>query len=188
MKPKAIVIGSSAGGLNALKTIFSALNDTFSIPIIVVQHISPHSDNYITTYLNKICKIRVKEAEEKESIDSGTIYFASPNFHILIEEDLTFSLSTEERVNFARPSIDVLFETAVYAYGSGLVGIILTGANNDGTQGIKLINQYNGITIVQNPKTAEVKTMPTCAIAATKVDYILSLKEIGKLLVKFDKD
>jgi two-component system chemotaxis response regulator CheB len=188
MKPKAIVIGSSAGGLNALKTIFSLLERNFSIPIIVVQHISPHSDNYITTYLNKICKIRIKEANEKESIESGKIYFAPPNFHLLIEENYTFSLSTEERINFARPSIDVLFETAVYTYGTHLIGIILTGANNDGAKGIKLINQYRGITIVQDPKTAEVETMPNCAIESTKIDYILPLKEIGKLLNKLDKE
>ena len=128
MKPKAIVIGSSSGGLSALKTIFSQLDSNFSIPIIVVQHISPHSDNYITSYLDKICKIKVKEVNEKEVIENSVIYFAPPNFHILIEENHTLSLSTEERVNFARPSIDVLFETAVYAYVPHLVGIILTGS------------------------------------------------------------
>ncbi len=188
MKPKAIVIGSSAGGLNALKEIFSVLDSRFSIPIIVVQHVSPHSDNYITTYLNKICAITVKEADEKEPIEGGKIYFAPPNFHLLIEEDNTISFSTEERVNFARPSIDILFETAVFAYGSNIVGIILTGANNDGAKGMKLINQYKGVTIVQDPKTAEVDTMPNCAIAATKIDHILSLKEIGKLLMKLDRE
>ncbi len=186
-KPKAIVIGSSAGGLQALKTIFSAFDEDFSIPVIVVQHISPHSDNYITTYLNRICKIKVKEANEKEPIENGVIYFSPPNFHLLVEENHTLSLSTEERVNFARPSIDVLFETAVYAYGKDLAGIILTGANNDGSLGMKLIKKHQGITIVQDPKTAEVETMPSSVINAVKVDYILSLDEIAKLLIKMNK-
>ena len=188
MKPKAIVIGSSAGGLQALKTIFSLLESDFSIPIIVVQHISPHSDNYITTYLNRICNIKVKEANEKELIEDGTIYFAPPNFHLLIEDNFTFSLSTEERVNFARPSIDVLFETAAFAYGKNLAGIILTGANNDGAAGLNTIKKYGGLTIVQDPKTAEVDTMPSSAIKISKVDYILSLGGIGKLLTKLNNE
>ena len=187
MKPKAIVIGSSAGGLNALKIIFSALDKNFKIPIIVVQHISPHSDNYITTYLDKNSRVNVKEAEEKEAIKEGNIYFAPPNFHLLIERDKTFSLSTEERVNYARPSIDILFETAVYAYGKHLAGIILTGANHDGANGMRLIKQYGGLTIVQDPKNAEVDTMPTCAINATQIDHILSLKEITRHLIKLNE-
>jgi two-component system chemotaxis response regulator CheB len=188
MRPTAIVIGSSAGGLQALKTIFSLFREDFSIPIIVVQHISPYSDNYITTYLNRICKVNFKEANEKEVIESGTIYFAPPNFHLLIEDNFTFSLSTEERVNFARPSIDILFETAAFVYGKNLVGIVLTGANNDGSAGLRKIKEFGGITIVQDPKTAEVDTMPSCAIKESKIDYILSLKEISKLLMKLDKE
>jgi len=187
MKPKAIVVGSSAGGLQALKTIFSCLGSDFSIPIIVVQHISPHSDNYITTYLNRICQVKVKEANEKETIEGGTIYFSPPNFHLLIEENYTFSLSTEDRVNFARPSIDILFETAALAYGKNLVGIVLTGANNDGATGLRIIKKYGGTTIVQDPKTAEVDTMPSSAIKESKVDYILTLEDIAKLLIKMDK-
>ncbi len=188
MKPRIIVIGSSAGGLQALKIIFSLFKNDFSIPIIVVQHISPHSDNYITTYLDKICKIKVKEANEKEIIEDGTIYFAPPNFHLLLEENFTFSLSTEERVNFARPSIDVLFETAAFAYGNNVVGIILTGANFDGAAGLKTIKKYGGTTIVQDPKTAEVDTMPSSAIRESKVDHILSLEEIAKLLISLNKE
>lgn len=188
MKAKAIVIGSSAGGLHALKTIFSFLESDFSTPIIVVQHISPHSDNYITTHLNQICKIKVKEANEKESIENGTIYFSPPNFHLLIEENFTFSLTTEDRVNFARPSIDVLFETAAYAYRESLIGIVLTGANNDGATGLKKIKKLRGLTIVQDPKTAEVETMPSCAIKESKVDYILSLEEIAQLLIILEKN
>lgn len=188
MKPHAIVIGSSAGGLQALKAIFLQLDTNFQIPIIVVQHISPHSDNYITTYLDRICKLKVKEANEKEKIEKGIIYFAPPNFHLLIEEDYTFSLTTEERVNFARPSIDVLFETAAFAYGKNLTGIILTGANNDGANGLQSIKKRKGISIVQDPKTAEVNTMPSSSIKLGNIDHILSLDEIARLLLKMNKD
>ena len=156
MKYKAIVIGSSAGGLNALRTILTMLDADFNLPIIIVQHISPHSDNYITQYLDKLCNIKVKEADEKEVIKGGTVYFAPPNFHLMVEENFTLSLSTDDRVNYARPSIDVLFETASFAYGNKLIGIILTGANYDGAKGLNFIKKNGGLAIVQDPKTAEV--------------------------------
>lgn len=182
MKYKAIVIGSSAGGLNALRTILTMLNADFSLPIIIVQHISPQSDNYITQYLDKLINIKVKEADEKEVIKGGTVYFAPPNFHLMVEENFTLSLSTDERVNYARPSIDVLFETASFAYGNQLIGIILTGANYDGAKGLNFIKKNGGLAIVQDPKTAEVDAMPLSAIKMTKVDHVFTLKQIGKLL------
>ena len=182
MKYKAIVIGCSAGGFVALKELLTPLRKDFSIPIIIVQHISPHSDNYITTYLNEHCNLNVKEADQKEIIQKGNIYFAPPNFHLLIEENFFFSLTTEERINFARPAINILFETASYAYKDKLIGIILTGANNDGSKGMKAIKKQGGLTIVQNPETAEVDSMPLNAINATKIDYILDLKQITEML------
>ncbi len=185
---KAIVIGSSAGGLNALRTLLTMLESNFKIPIIIVQHTSPNSDNYITTYLNNLCNLNVKEADEKERITPGNIYFAPPNFHLLVEENFTFSLSIDERVNFARPSIDVLFDTASYTYKKQLIGIILTGANHDGAMGLKKIKQAGGLTIVQDPKTAESKNMPLSAIQATNVDHILSLNDIGHLLNALNKN
>ncbi len=187
MNYKAIVIGSSAGGLNALRTILTMLGSDFKIPIIIVQHTSPSSDNYITKYLNELCSLTVKEADEKEIIKHRHVYFAPPNFHLLIEENQTFSLSIDERVNFARPSIDVLFDTATYTYGKQLIGIILTGANHDGAQGMKKIKQAGGLCIVQDPKSAEVDSMPLSAIHAAKVDHILSLSEIANLLISIDK-
>jgi two-component system, chemotaxis family, protein-glutamate methylesterase/glutaminase len=188
MKYKAIVIGSSAGGLNALRTILTMLGSDFKIPIIIVQHTSPSSDNYITTYLDELCGLRVKEADEKEIIVNGHVYFAPPNFHLLVEENGTFSLSIDERINFARPSIDVLFDTATYTFQDQLIGIILTGANHDGAKGLKKIKQAGGLCIVQDPKTAEVDSMPLSAIQATKVDHILPLAEIAKLLISLDKN
>lgn len=181
-KYKVIVIGSSAGGMEALRKILSVLPENFNLPIIIVQHISPSSDNYITKYLDKLCKLEVKEADEKENIQVGKVYFAPPNFHLLVERDKTLSLSTDSRVNFARPSIDILFETAAWAYGSSLIGIILTGANFDGSSGLKIIKDFGGLTIVQDPKTAHSATMPEYAIASTKVDHILPIDKIGEFL------
>ncbi len=187
MKYKAIVIGSSAGGLTALRTLLTMLDKEFKIPIIIVQHTSPSSDNYITTYLNDQCELEVKEADEKETIKNGYVYFAPPNFHLLVEENLTLSLSIDERVNYARPSVDVLFDTAADTYREKLIGIVLTGANNDGSKGLNKIKEYGGLTIVQDPKTAEVDSMPLAAIKATKVDHILSLRKIGELLISLNK-
>lgn len=184
LKFKCIVIGVSSGGVNALGTIIPSLPAAFPLPVIIVQHISPFSDNYTTRYLDNISGIAVKEVDEKEKISAGFVYVAPPNYHVLVEEDETFSLSVEDRVNYARPSIDVLFESAADAYGQALVGIILTGANNDGSRGLKIVKERGGLAIVQDPETAEVNEMPRAAIAAAPVDHILHLEEIGPFLAK----
>ena len=110
------------------------------------------------------------------------IYIAPPNYHLLVEADRTFSLSIDEPVNYARPSIDVLFETAADVYKTNLIGVILTGANTDGSHGLKRIKETGGLSVVQDPSTAEADTMPRAAIAAVDVDYVLPLEEIGKVL------
>ncbi|MFQ5866186.1 MAG: chemotaxis protein CheB [bacterium] len=179
-----VVIGVSAGGSESLRIILSALPGDFLLSIVIVQHLHPNSDNFLACYLNEKSELTVKEADEKESIKAGMVYIAPPNYHLLIEEDKTFSLSISERVNYARPSIDVLFETAADAYGSNLIGIILTGANHDGSQGLKRIKERGGLTIVQDPKTAEVDSMPKAAMAATEVDHVLPLEQIALFLQK----
>jgi len=184
MQYEAIVIGVSAGGMNALKFIFSVLPSGFSIPIIIVQHVSALSDNDCIKLLNDKSNLTIKEADEKEKIETGNVYIAPANYHLMIENDKTFSLTIDEYVNFARPSIDVLFESAAEAYKNKLIGIVLTGANNDGTKGIKRIKECGGLAIIQDPKTAESSTMPASAIAAIQPDYILSLEKIVQLLVK----
>jgi len=181
---EAIVIGTSSGGMNALKSILSALPVDFTIPIIIVQHISPRSDNYWIKLLNNKSKLFLKEADEKEKIEHGKVYIAPPNYHLMIERNKTFSLTIDERVNYSRPSIDVLFESAAEAYKNKLIGIILTGSNNDGTKGIKRIKEYGGLIIAQDPETAESSYMPASAIAANQPDYILSLEDISSLLIK----
>ena len=182
-KYQAIVIGASAGGMKALQIILKSLPEDYSLPIMIVQHMHPESDEYMTKILNEECLLTVKQADEKERVKPGTVYFAPPNYHLLVETDKTLSLSVNERVCFARPSIDVLFETAADAYGDTLIGIILTGGNYDGSQGLKRVKEAGGLTIVQDPKSAEAESMPREAIAATKVDYILTLNEIGPFLV-----
>lgn len=182
---EAIVIGVSAGGMQALSTILPELPKDFSLPLIVVQHIQEGSKSGLSKYLDRISKILVKEADEKELIRPGTVYLAPASYHLLIEEDRTFSLSVDPRVNYARPSIDVLFESAADVYENGLIGVILTGANSDGSQGLKKIKQYGGLTIVQDPATAVAECMPLMAIQATEVDHVLRLEDIGPFLRRF---
>jgi two-component system, chemotaxis family, protein-glutamate methylesterase/glutaminase len=184
MKYTAVVIGVSAGGMQALGKIIPRLPAAFPLPVIIVQHVAPNSDNYMIRHFDQISELHVKEADEKESIKPGYAYFAPPNYHLLIEEDHTFSLSAEGRVNYSRPSIDVLFESALDAYCTSLIGIVLTGANNDGSMGLKKIKDCGGLTIVQNPATAEVAAMPEAALKAAKPHYVLELEEIAPMLVK----
>jgi two-component system chemotaxis response regulator CheB len=187
MKYEAIVIGVSSGGMNAMKVLFALLPKDFNIPIIIVQHMGASSDSQLIEILNDKSNITIKEADEKEKIEKRTVYIAPPNYHLMIERNKTFSLSIDELVNYARPSIDVLFESAANAYKNKLIGVILTGSNSDGTAGLKKIKEYGGLTIVQDPKTAESAYMPASAIAAIKPDYILSLEDIINLLIKTDK-
>lgn len=178
----AIVIGTSAGGLDALTIILPTLISELPVPVIIVQHISSSSDSFLITYFSKLCKLAVKEVEEKESLKPGCIYFAPPDYHVLVESDLTLSLSNEEKVNYSRPSIDVLFETASWAFGKRLIGLILTGANWDGAAGLKLIKKNGGLTLVQDPKTAMVARMPEAAIECFNPDHILPLEEIAPFI------
>ena len=179
---KAVVIGASAGGWDALKIILGALPEDFPLAIMVVMHRHPHSDDYLEKSLDNDCAVRVKQADEKESIVSGTVYFAPPNYHLLIEDIHTLTLSVARAVNYARPSIDVLFESAAYVYGDTLAGLILTGANNDGAGGLKKIKDMGGLVLVQDPETAEASAMPRAAIAATDPDFVLPLSEIGSFI------
>ncbi len=176
---QAVVIGVSAGGLAALSTLFSCLPERFSLPVMVVQHVRTTVNRQIFAHFNKTCALVVKEAEDKEEIQPGYVYFAPPDYHLLVERKKTFALSIDARVNYSRPSIDVLFETAAAAFTSGLIGILLTGASSDGALGMRLIRETGGLTIAQAPATAEYPVMPQSAIDAHAVDYILSLQDIG---------
>ena len=132
MNYKAIVIGASAGGLNALQEILAPLPADFHLPILIVQHRFPTADDLLTFALNESCRLMVKEADEKDYIEPGYVYVAPPNYHLLVERNRTLSLSADAKVCYSRPSIDVLFESAADVFLSQLIGIILTGANHDG--------------------------------------------------------
>lgn len=175
---KAIVIGTSYGGVEALKAIIPHLPKNFALAVLIVLHIGDHKNDSFVNYLNKKSKIPVKEAEEKEEIKAGTVYFAPPNYHLLVENDSTIALSADPKIHHSRPSIDVLFESAAWHYKNQLIGILLTGLNHDGAQGIKEIQKYGGITIVENPETAIATIMPASAIEIMKPDYILNSNQI----------
>jgi two-component system chemotaxis response regulator CheB len=187
MAYEAIVIGTSIGGLKALQELLAPLPDDFALPIIVVQHRPPAPNDFFTFSLNEACQLTVKEAEEKEPVKPGVVYLAPANYHLLVEADKTLSLSIDAKVYYSRPSIDVLFETASEVYRSGLIGVILTGANDDGTIGLKKIKEKGGLAIVQDPTTAEVETMPLSAIRTNSVDKILPPAEIPLFLIQLLK-
>ncbi len=185
-KYKVIVIGVSTGGTKALKTILSVLPSRFALSVIIVMHRHKDADGYLEQSLDNECKMRVKQADAREEIKAGVVYVAPPNYHLLIEDDGSFSLSVAGAVNYARPSVDVVFESAAEVYGKGLIGVVLTGANKDGSQGLKKIKEAGGLAIVQIPEKSEVSDMPRAAIAVVKPDYVLSLEKIGPLLRKLE--
>jgi two-component system, chemotaxis family, protein-glutamate methylesterase/glutaminase len=179
----AIVMGASAGGLFVMTTILQQLPANYPVPVIVVQHRAKDERNLLEEVLQQKCEVRIKQADEKEVIERGTVYFAPPDYHLLIENDRTFSLSFDTPVNFSRPSIDVLFETAADVYNDRLLGVILTGANSDGARGIRKISMQGGITIAQLPETADYPEMPKAAINTGFVRYCMTPDEIGKYLL-----
>jgi two-component system, chemotaxis family, protein-glutamate methylesterase/glutaminase len=182
MKYEAIVIGVSAGGIEALGKILPKLPKDFSPAVIIVQHMNASSNDFLARYFDEMCSLRVKQADEKEMALPGTVYIAPPNYHLMLEDDRTFSLSIDAPVNFARPSIDILFETAAVVYGARLVGVVLTGASSDGSHGLRAIKNSGGLTVVQDPNTAEADFMPKSAIAVAEPDYVLPLEDIGGFL------
>lgn len=188
MDYKAVVIGASAGGIEALGKILTKLPSNFSVPILIVQHLSPDSDGYMARRFNELCGLIVKEVDEKEKALPGTVYIAPPNYHFLVELDETLSLTIDEKVNYARPSIDVLFESAADAYGDKLIGVVLTGANRDGSKGLKKITGNGGLAIVQDPYTAVASSMPKAAIKIANVDYVLTVDEITTKLIELVGD
>ena len=179
---EAVVIGASAGGLQALGMILSSLPADFAPSVIVVQHLHPETGGYLPELLSGKCRLPVKEAADKEPVRGASVYLAPADYHLLVERERFFSLSVDGRVNFSRPSIDVLFESAADVYRSKLVGIILTGANADGSRGLGMVKERGGLALVQDPRTAEAQMMPRAAMAAA--DHILALREIGPFLVK----
>jgi two-component system chemotaxis response regulator CheB len=180
--PQAVVIGASAGAVEALSAILPALPGSFPLPIFVVVHLPPGRKSLLAEIFQARCHIRVREAEDKEPILAGTAYFAPPDYHLLIEQDRSLALSSDEPILYSRPSIDVLFESAAEAYGAGLVGIVLTGGNQDGAHGLKAIEEAGGLPIVQHPTEATAPNMPEAALSACPRARVLSLADIAMFL------
>ncbi len=182
----AIVIGASAGGIDALLNILPALPAGLRLPVIVVLHLPEERESRLAEIFGLRLSLPVREAEDKETIRAGTVYFAGAGYHLAIEQDRSFSLSCEAPLNYSRPSIDILMESAADAYGTRLAGILLTGANNDGAAGLHRIHDCGGVTIVQDPTEARAPTMPAAAIDAFRPDMILRLADIHALLLTLD--
>jgi two-component system chemotaxis response regulator CheB len=183
----AVVVGASAGGVEALLKIFRTLPRGYRLPILTVLHVPDQRRSHLAEVFAQNLKIPVKEADDKETIAPGTLYFAGPGYHLSVESDFSLSLSQEERVFHSRPSIDVLFESAADAFGERLAGVLLTGANNDGARGMARISEYGGLTVVQDPAQALARTMPDAALALHTPDFLLPLPDIGSLLVELER-
>lgn len=179
---EAIAIGTSAGGIEALSQLLPALPPTLEASIFIVVHLPRERPSLLVSIFQDRCPIPVREAEDKEPILPGTVYFAPPDYHLLVDSGPSLALSADEPVNFSRPSIDVLFESAADAYGKRLLGMVLTGGSSDGSAGLACIRAAGGTTIVQDPEEAKVPLMVTAALARTPADYILPLTGISALL------
>ncbi|MEN0105994.1 MAG: chemotaxis protein CheB [Pseudomonas sp.] len=184
---QAVVVGASAGGVQALLQVFGGLSAGFRLPIVTVLHLPDDRRSQLAEVFQQRLGIRVKEADDKESLQGGVLYFAASGYHLLIENDRSFALSREEPLHFSRPSIDVLFESAADVYGPALMGVLLTGANEDGAQGMATIKQCGGLTVVQDPADAQVPTMPQAALALAPADFVLPLPGIQALLAELNR-
>lgn len=185
---QAVVIGASAGGVDALMEILPGLPASFGLPLVVVLHLPESRHSQLAEIFMRRTPLQVREAADKETLTPGTLYFAPPGYHLLVESDHSLSLSCEAHVHFSRPSIDVLMESAADAYGPGLAGILLTGANSDGARGLDKIGRQGGLSVVQDPAEARMPAMPEAAIRLRQPDLILDLKSIHSLLLEMGKN
>jgi two-component system, chemotaxis family, protein-glutamate methylesterase/glutaminase len=184
---KAVVIGGSAGSFQGVVKILSHLPKGFPLPIIMCLHRLKHVRNGFVEALSIKSVIQVGEPNDKETIKKGSVYLAPSNYHLSVELGNYFALSTEEMVNNSRPAIDITLSSCAYVYKEKLVGILLSGANKDGAQGMKQIHERGGTTIVQDPTECMIDTMPKAALAATKIDYTLKVDQIIEFLKELDK-
>lgn len=180
----AIVIGASAGAVEALSHILSALPQDYPLPIMIVVHVPPDKKSVLAEVIGEKCAMTVREAEDKDELQPGTVYFAPPDYHLLVEADKTLALTVEEPILFSRPSIDVLFESAADIFGKKLLAVILTGANADGAAGLRCVVNEGGTAIVQNPASAHAPAMPEAALKACPDALMLDIDQITTFLQK----
>jgi two-component system chemotaxis response regulator CheB len=184
---EAVVIGASAGAVQALTYILPALPEDYRLPLLVVVHVPSDRHNMLVPHFQAKCRVQVREAEDKEPICRGVIYFAPPDYHLLVEIDRTIALSVDAPVRFSRPSIDVLFDSAADVYGPALAGVILTGANQDGAAGLKSVGDAGGLALIENPISAYAPPMPQAALEACPIAKTMSLEAIASRLVSLGR-
>jgi two-component system, chemotaxis family, protein-glutamate methylesterase/glutaminase len=181
-KVDAIVVGASAGGVDALSVLLPALPRDLQAPVFVVLHLPRDRPSLLVEIFQPKCTLPVREAEDKEPVEAGTLYFAPPDYHLLVDAGPHLALSADEPVHYSRPSIDVLFESAADRYGARLLGIVLTGANEDGAAGAAAVQRAGGITLVQQPESAQVPLMPASALKRAAPTHVLTLAAMAALL------
>ncbi|MCZ4224174.1 chemotaxis protein CheB [Pedobacter rhodius] len=186
-KCEALIIGGSAGSLDVLLEIFPSLSDNINFPIILVTHRKSGNDALLSDLLRSRTKLKVNEAEEKDKILPGHVYIAPADYHLLIEDDETFSLDYSEKINYSRPSIDVTFQSAAEVFGDKLVCVLLSGSNADGVAGLKTVNDLGGIVVIQNPNTAIMSYMPQQAVNHIKAGIILDASDMAEFINKLVK-
>jgi two-component system chemotaxis response regulator CheB len=181
-----VAIGTSWGGLLAMSKLLSELPPEFPIPIVIVQHRSKDSDRLLSQLLQDATPLTVCEIEDKDLLEPGKVHVAPADYHVMIERGYV-SLTVEEPVRYSRPSIDVMFTSAGDAYGKEAIGVVLTGANEDGSRGLAHIVRRGGKALIQSPKTAEIPIMPEAAVRAVPTAEVLPLPQIGKRLVELSQ-
>jgi two-component system chemotaxis response regulator CheB len=181
MAVEIVAIGASWGGLAAIERVLRDLPSRFPVPVVIAQHRGRGSDAGLAGLLGAHCTLDVSEAEDKQALLPGSVLLAPPDYHLLVEPGAV-ALSVDEPVHFSRPSIDVLLASAAHAYGGGAVGVVLTGANDDGAAGLAQIVARGGAAIVQDPETAERREMPEAALAANPGARVMALGDIGRML------
>lgn len=178
-----VVLGCSWGGFKALRRIFTDLPADFPVPIVVAQHRLAQAGDGLDASMQSASRLPITDVTDKEPLVGGAIYLAPSDYHTIVEGK-SLALSTEDAVNFARPSIDVLFESAADSYRDSLIAVILTGANEDGAQGLLRVRELGGYTIVEDPGSAVRREMPDAALGKVRPDRVLRLEEIGPHLVE----
>jgi len=179
---RAVAIGASAGGVQALCELLPALSAESRAAVLVVLHLPRDRPSLLVDVFSQKCELEVREAEDQEPVRPGTVYFAPSNYHLLVDAGPQLALSADDLVNHSRPSIDVLFESAAQVYREHLLGIILSGANEDGAEGLAAVHDAGGLTVVQEPQTAQSSAMILSALERRPADLVLDLAGIAELL------
>jgi two-component system, chemotaxis family, protein-glutamate methylesterase/glutaminase len=177
-----LVVGGSAGSVEALTSLLPALDVACGLAVAVVVHLPRERPSRLAEVFGNKCQLAVVEAEDKLPFEAGTIYFAPPDYHLLIDEGPRLSLAADELVHYSRPSIDVLFESAADRFGGSLLGLVLSGANQDGAAGLQAVRRAGGLTLVQEPRSASAATMPEAALRAVPDSLVLSPRELAAIL------